>query len=195
MKRSSLPAKMPPRGQLVHSGCSVAAQALSTSSTVANACRRSSVRMVGKMMKKLPSLWRCKASAGRTHTGSNCSDSSATGDCPAGMRATRNGTSKRRGKSRSVIQCASTKTSSAASFKPRAAHWATKGCLRFSAAMSLASAIEPSAWRANKTPSSSKLSRMAAMACVKCKSLWLARRRAWPCEAASSASTPPPGNT
>ena len=39
------------------------------------------------------------------------------------------------------------------------------------------SAWRPSAWRASSTPSSSKLSRMAAMACVRCRSLCVARRR------------------
>ena len=62
-------------------------------------------------MKKSPASCRASASAGRTQTGSNCSVSSATGVWPSGMRATRKGTSKRRGRSRSVIQCASTNTS------------------------------------------------------------------------------------
>ena len=57
-------------------------------------------------MKKLPAAWRASASAGRTQQGSNCSVSSATGVWPSGMRATRKGTSKRLGRSRSVIQCA-----------------------------------------------------------------------------------------
>ena len=139
---------------------------------------RSSVRMVGKIMKKLPAAWRASASAGRTQTGSNCSASSATGSWPSGMRATRNGTSKRRGRSRSVIQWASTNTWSAASIRPRARHCATKrlrgGPARRCPAQS---AARPSAWRASSTPSSSKLSRMAAMAWVRRRSSWPGRRR------------------
>ena len=160
---------------------------------------RCSVRMVGKIMKNCPASCRASASAGRTQTGSNCSASSATGSWPSGMRATRNGTSKRRGRSRSVIQWASMKTLSAASRRPRAVHCATKGWWRSMAAMSCASAINPlrgpPAWRASSTPSSSKLSRMAAMAWVRCRSLCVGRRSAAECDCASSASMPPPGNT
>ena len=183
------------RGQQVHSGCSPA-QACSTASTVANFASRSSVRMVGKIMKKLPALCRASASAGRTHTGSNCSASSATGVWPAGMRATRNGTSKRRGRSRSVIQCAS--TIDLVRRQRQSARAALRGegrGARSSAAMSCAPAGRPSAWRASRTPSSSKLSRIAAIACVRRRSLCVGRRAAvsWAC--ASAASMPPPGNT
>jgi hypothetical protein len=103
---------------------------------------------------------------------------------PSGMRATRKGTSKRRGRSRSVTQCASTYTSAAASVRPRACIARRRAPVRSSAAMSLsAPAGRPSAWRASSTPSSSKLSRMAAMAWVRCRSLWRGRRAAcaWAC--------------
>ena len=125
----------------------------------------------------------------------------ATGSWPSGMRATRKGTSKRRARSRSAVQWASRYTPSAARRSPRAAHCAANGWWRSMAAMSCASAIcpwrGPSAWRASSTPSSSKLSRMAAIAWVRCRSLWVGRRSAAACVAgaASSASMPPPGKT
>ncbi|MNS60414.1 hypothetical protein D3C72_934110 [compost metagenome] len=160
---------------------------------------RCSVRMVGKIMKKLPASWRASASAGRTQQGSNCSLSSAVGSWPSGMRATRKGTSKRLGRSRSVIQCAKVKTWSADSTRPRAAHWSAKAvpavALRSMAATSPALTARPSAWRASRMPSSSKASRIAAMACVCCVSLCVARRAAMRAAAASAASMWPPGKT
>ena len=119
----------------------------------------------------------------------------ATGSWPGGMRATRKGTAKRLGRSRSAVQCASRYTASAARRRPRAATCAAKGPRRSSAAMSAASAQRPSAWRASRMPSSSKLSRMAAMASVSCRSPCAGRQSARAWAALSCASMPPPGNT
>ena len=150
---------------------------------------------MGKISKNEPSACRASASCGRTQHGSNCSNSSATGSWPSGIRATRKGTSKRRGKSRSVTQWASKNTSAPASSSPLAWHCAANGALRSSSAISAVVGWLPSAYRASSTPSSSKLSRMAAMACVRCRSLWLARLLDCAWLWASAASMPPPGKT
>ena len=94
------------------------------------------------------------------------------------MRATRKGTSKRRGRSRSVIQCASTNTWSAASTRPRARHCSISGWCAVQCRDVLAHRRPGHrAWRASRTPSSSKLSRMAAMAWVRRWPSWPGRRR------------------
>ena len=166
MKRCTLPATMPPRGKVFHSisPCGKACSTSSSACTVGYCASRSKVVCVGNISVISPCAARCRASAGCSHSASNCSASSVTGVWPSGMRATRKGTSKRMGISSAAVQRASGNSASAANVRPSLAHCGSSGCARSICAISACVAQLPSAWRASSTPSSSMLSRMAAWA-------------------------------